>query len=69
MPVNNKGRCFACGKAQLTSNEAGLCKKMLGRSIRSLYCIECLADYLELSVDELLDKVEEFKEQGCVLFR
>jgi len=28
----------------------------------------CLADYLEVTPNELLDKVEEFKQQGCSLF-
>ena len=27
-----------------------------------------LADYLGCTVDELLDKIEEFKEEGCTLF-
>jgi len=30
--------------------------------------MECLADYLGCTVDELLDKIEEFKEEGCTLF-
>ena len=29
---------------------------------------KCLADYLECTVDELLDKIEEFKAEGCKLF-
>ena len=31
--------------------------------------IDCLADYLGCTVDELLEKIEEFKEEGCTLFK
>lgn len=42
---------------------------MLGENIRDYYCLDCLADYLECTTDELLDKIEEFKEEGCTLFK
>jgi len=31
-------------------------------------CVICLADYLDCSADDLLVKIEEFKEQNCTLF-
>ena len=46
----------------------GINKKLLGTDIQNYYCMNCLAEYLECSVEELLDKIEEFKEQGCTLF-
>ncbi len=61
-------KCYVCGKKCLTRNEIGLNKKLLGRNIDKFFCIECLADYLEVTVDELLDRIEEFKSQGCTLF-
>lgn len=60
--------CFACGKAKLSKTEIGLNKKLLGRTVKKYFCLECLSDYLEITTDELLAKVEEFKEQGCKLF-
>ena len=33
-----------------------------------IYCMDCLAEYLGCTVEELLDKIEEFKEEGCKLF-
>jgi uncharacterized protein YlaI len=60
--------CFACGKKQLSKNEIGLNKKFLGREIKRFYCLDCFAEYLEVTTEELLAKVEEFKEQGCKLF-
>ena len=47
----------------------GINKKLLGTDITNFYCMECLANYLECTVEELLDKIEEFKEEGCTLFK
>lgn len=60
--------CFMCGKEGLTHNEIGLNKKMLSRNIEKFLCIQCLADYLELTPEELEDYIEEFKADGCGLF-
>lgn len=69
MKHNEIADCFACGKEQISYNEIGLNKKMLGRSIKKFYCLDCLSDYLEITSQELLDKVDEFKSQGCTLFK
>lgn len=66
--MKNDKRCFACGKEQLTKDEIGVNKKMLGRDIKQFYCLDCFAEYLGVTTDELLAKIEEFKEQGCTLF-
>ncbi|MDR1321237.1 MAG: hypothetical protein LBK56_07405 [Gracilibacteraceae bacterium] len=66
--MKDSSSCFACGKARLTKDEVGINKKMLGTKIKQLYCLDCLVDYLEVTADELLAKIEEFKEQGCKLF-
>lgn len=42
---------------------------MLGKDITNFYCMDCLADYLGCTVDELLEKIEESKEAGCTLFK
>jgi len=60
--------CFVCGKENLSKNEVGLNKKLLDKNIKQFYCLDCLAEYLEVNVDFLLEKIEEFKEQGCTLF-
>lgn len=61
-------KCYVCGKEYLSRDEVGLTKKLLGENVKVSYCLECLADYLEVEVDFLREKVNEFKEQGCVLF-
>ncbi|MCI6195358.1 MAG: hypothetical protein MR651_10335 [Faecalibacterium sp.] len=60
--------CIACGKKPLSKDEIGINKKLLGEQVENFYCMECLADYLEVETQDLLDKIEEFKEEGCKLF-
>ena len=56
------------GKKCLDKNTIGINKKLLGEDITSFYCMDCLADYLGCEVQDILDKIEEFKEEGCKLF-
>ena len=49
-------------------NEIGINKKLLGEDIEKFYCLDCLAEYLEVTPQDILDKIEEFKEDGCKLF-
>ena len=61
--------CLACGKKPLDKNTVGINKKMIGKTVKSFYCMDCLADYLGCTVTDLLEKIKEFKEEGCTLFR
>lgn len=63
-----KRSCIACGKSPLEKNEVGICKKLLGEKTEAFYCLPCLADFLEVEEQDILDKIEEFKEEGCKLF-
>ena len=63
-----KHSCVICGKQDLSKDAIGINKKLLGENIENFYCIECLAQYLGCTVEELLDKIEEFKNEGCKLF-
>ena len=60
--------CVICGKEHLEKDTIGINKKMLGENIDNFYCRDWLAEYLGCTVQELLDKIEEFKEEGCKLF-
>lgn len=61
--------CYICGKENLTKDEIGITKKLIDKNTKTFYCIPCLAEYLEVTEEELLDKIEEFKEDGCTLFK
>ena len=64
----NKVKCVACDKANLDKDTIGINKKLLGEDVKTFYCMDCLADYLGCEVQDILDKIEEFKEEGCKLF-
>lgn len=59
--------CVECGKA-LTFNEIGAYKKFVNRGSTSFLCRTCLAAKLDVSVEEIDRKIEQFKAQGCTLF-
>ena len=61
-------KCVSCGKEPLSKNETGICKKLLGEHTTEFYCLDCLAEYLEVTPQDILDKVEEFRGEGCRLF-
>ncbi|WP_455678164.1 hypothetical protein [Sharpea azabuensis] len=60
--------CISCVRNNLEKNTIGINKKLLGENVASFYCMDCLAGYLDTTVEELMDKIEEFKEEGCKLF-
>lgn len=60
--------CVICGKKELEKDTIAINKKLLGTNITNFYCMDCFAEYLGCTVEELLDKIEEFKEEGCTLF-
>lgn len=68
MTKNRCVDCYVCGKENLSKNEIGLTKKLIGKKTDRYYCLSCLADQLEVTREELLDKIEEFKDEGCSLF-
>ena len=61
--------CVACGEKNLNKDTVGINKKLLGKDIKNFYCMDCLADYLDCTVEDLLEKIEEFKSEGCTLFK
>ena len=65
--MNNKN-CIACGKKNLSKDATGINMKLLGEDIENFYCMDCLADYLDCTPQDIMDKIEEFKDEGCNLF-
>ena len=59
--------CCDCGKP-IKKDEVALSKKLIDIDTTDYYCLECLADNIGCSVEDLIDKITEFKEQGCTLF-
>lgn len=61
--------CYVCGKENLSKDEVGITKKLIDKNTKQFYCLKCLADFLEVTEEELADKIEEFKDEGCTLFK
>lgn len=60
-------KCYLC-EAKLNKDAIGLNKKLLDKNLTRSMCIDCLAAHLEVTTEDLIAKISEFKEQGCTLF-
>lgn len=65
--MKKQTKCHIC-EAKIDKNTIGLNKKFLGRQVEKFFCLNCLSEHLDISVEDLRAKVEEFKNQGCTLF-
>ncbi len=65
--MSRKKICCECGKT-LKKDEIALTQKLIDIDTEEFYCLECLAEYIGCSVQDLKEKIQEFKEQGCTLF-
>lgn len=61
--------CVFCGKSPLTKDEIAIVKKLISKDTKEFYCINCFAEYLEIDVCDIEQKIEQFKDDGCVLFQ
>jgi len=64
----NNNYCFVCF-TKLSKDEKALSKKLLGRNVSRLFCLSCLSEYLNCTVEDLKLKIELFREEGCGLFK
>ena len=62
--------CQNCG-ARLPRDVVALNRKLrpVQANQRSFLCLECFASFLDCTSEDLLDKIQQFKEEGCRLFR
>ena len=47
----------------------GINRKLLGEDTTKFYCIPCLCEVMECDAQAIMDKIEQFKEEGCTLFQ
>lgn len=62
-----KKMCCECTQI-LSKDEVALTQKLTDVDTDEFYCINCFAEYIGCTVDDLKIKISEFKEQGCTLF-
>ena len=60
--------CRDCGAEIVERDIIGLNKKMLGRETGNYYCLECMAREFKVDAEFLLQKIDDWKWQGCTLF-
>ena len=60
-------KCCICEES-LSKNEIGLNKKLIGKYVEKIFCLNCLAIHLDTTPEDLLEKIEDFKNEGCTLF-
>ena len=61
--------CVSCGILLTDKDTLAVNRKLLGKDIRNFYCMDCLAEFLGCTVQDILEKIEEFKDEGCELFK
>ena len=61
--------CRYCAE-ELSGDTVGLNKKLFSKNTpkEQLMCLNCMAGVLDCTVDDLNQKIEEFKNEGCKLF-
>ena len=60
-------KCIKCNST-LTAYDIGATKKFINRGAVEYMCIECLAKKFGVSVELIMQTIERFKRDGCVLF-
>ena len=64
----SRNYCKKCC-AVLEKDWIALHKKILEPDAKEFLCIDCLADTFGCDIEDLKIKIEEFKEEGCILFK
>lgn len=60
--------CCKCDKRIKDKNVLAMNMKIHGRNINKFYCKKCFMNLHELSQNDWNDKLESFKQSGCMLF-
>ena len=63
-----KETCVKCG-AVLDKDDIGAHKKLVNRGAQSFMCVKCLARHFDVPEQRIREKIEEFRAQGCLLFK
>jgi hypothetical protein len=56
-----------CG-SPLQLDTLSLNRKLLGEHSKKLYCLACMANLFECAVEDVVNKLDAFKREGCRLF-
>lgn len=62
-------RCAWCGEKIVEKDVLALNLKQFGTSTPDYYCLPCMAENLGCTVDDLNGLIEQYKNDGCTLFK
>ncbi len=60
--------CTSCGEKIVNKDIIALNKKLLKTNTKKFYCINCLSNYYNCTEEDLIEKIKQYKEDGCYLF-
>ncbi len=61
-------KCVCCGR-ETTALEQNLTRKLINRAADKFFCKKCLAEKFSCTEEDLDGMAEQFRKQGCMLFR
>jgi len=64
---SNQSLSCRCG-SPLPLDLLSLNRKLLGDASSKRYCLACMADLFECAVEDVVSKLDAFKQEGCRLF-
>ncbi len=59
--------CQKCGR-DLDGFDIGFYKKMVNRGATEFWCIDCTAEYFQISPAKAQELIDHFRRTGCQLF-
>ena len=62
-----QNNCTLCGRT-LCADDIGASKKLINRGLTGFMCIPCLAAKFGVSEQYLHEKIEFWRQSGCLLF-
>jgi hypothetical protein len=60
-------KCLKCER-EITPDDMGIYRKLINRDATKFFCAACLARELDTTEEELRERIDFFKKQGCTLF-
>ena len=62
-------KCQWCGKPITSKDVIGINKKIINEKCTEMYCLDCMTEYCGCTVEDIEQKIVQFKEEGCKLFQ
>lgn len=61
--------CAWCNAPIMSKDIIGINRKLIAENTHVFYCLPCFAEYCECTVEDLEERIEQFKADGCKLFQ